>query len=849
MNKTRNFFIRVAAQSVLAMLCVVSAAAFGTDPADWPKEIVVDGERVVMYQPQPEKLEGNLLESRAAVSVEDVEDNGPVFGAVWFSTRLETDRDYRMATITDVRVLEVRFPGQEEDDVRRLRSLLEREMPLWDLKIDMDRLAATLELAEKREIAAEQINTAPPRILFVPGPAVLVTIDGEPRLKKVDDSDLMRVINTSFTLLFSPADNRYYLYAGKETWYVARELTGNWSILEVVPPQVAVWKPGPGDASEEVDPKEWERIQPGPPPVIYVSTEPAELISSSGEPEFTPIGGTSLLYMSNTDSDVLMYIPEQRYYVLLAGRWYGSVSLNGPWEYVAGEDLPPDFSRIPEDSRMGTVLYAVPGTEVAREAVLDAYVPQTAAIDRNKATLTVEYDGKPEFARINSTDLYYAVNTAIPVIWTGRWYYACDQGVWFVAPAPKGPWTVAISVPDAVYLIPPQSPVYNVTFVRVYRATPQVVYVGYTPGYTHTYVYNNTIVYGTGHYWPGWYGRYYYPRPCTWGHHVRWDPWSGWAFGISYSTSPYYFAVGRGGWYRGGWWGPAYYRGYGYGYYHRYRRVKHVEYRVKVPEPREVNIYRSKYNKVRLTTDIRDRPILWNKKSVGVSPRENNVFVDRDGNVHRRTDKGWQKRTKDQWQRHETVRPLETRPVREPVPFSKQGKVSGRPTEPTRSPTGPIPVKKPWKEREEAMERERVIVPAPMQPSKQREQRIRTEPVTGPVPTQKPHKQRERKVEREPATAPVPMHQPVKQRERGMRPEPSPGPVPEKQPVKIRREWDPRHAGSYQLDQSYKAREQGEERARSNREFRDQGKGAFPGNMPSNSPGNRPDSRWGGKGR
>ena len=67
--------------------------------------------------------------------------------------------------------------------------------------------------------------------------------------------------------------------------------------------------------------------------------------------------------MSNTDSDVLLHIGSQQYYVLLAGRWYAGAKLEGPWGYVPGDKLPPDFAKIPEDSEMGTVLYAVPGTD------------------------------------------------------------------------------------------------------------------------------------------------------------------------------------------------------------------------------------------------------------------------------------------------------------------------------------------------------------------------------------------------------------------------------------------------------------------------------------------------------
>ena len=62
------------------------------------------------------------------------------------------------------------------------------------------------------------------------------------------------------------------------------------------------------------------------------------------------------------------------------------------------------------------------------------------------------------------------------------------EGRAIVATGPRGPWAVAASVPAVIYAIPPSSPVHYVTYVRVYAATPQVVYVGYTPGYTGTIV-------------------------------------------------------------------------------------------------------------------------------------------------------------------------------------------------------------------------------------------------------------------------------------------------------------------------------------------------------------------------
>ncbi len=631
---------------------LLPASGWAQEASDggWPREIDTPEGLVVIYQPQPEKLDGNQLKGRAAVAVELKGSSEPVFGAVWFQARLDTDRAERTATSADVSVTRVHFPDQNEKKSQKLSDLLEKEIPKWQLPISMDRLISTLDLAEQRTEAAQTINTKPPKILFVAEPAVLISLDGEPRLKQEEGSELMRVINTPFPILFEPSEKTYYLYADTDTWYAASNIQGDWAVSNKVPKEVAARAPEAEPDTGEQEAAEDEK-EPGPPPKVIVVTEPAELISSNGKPEFVPISETDLLYVSNTDSDVLFHIKNQDYYVLLAGRWYTSAKLEGPWRYVPGEKLPSDFAKIPEDAEMGTVLYSVPGTDVAKEAVLDTQIPQTAAVDRKKAKLTVEYDGDPKFEKINGTKMTYAVNTPTPEINANKKYYACDQAVWFVSDKATGPWQVATSVPDEIYTIPPDSPIYHVTFVRIYMVTEDLVYVGYTPGYTNTYVYNTTIVYGTGYWYPGWYGTYYYPRPATWGFHVRYNPWTGWRFGFSYCNGPFRFTIGGGGWYRGGWWGPGRYRGYRRGYRHGYRRGRNAGYRSGYRAGRrnasQQNLYRNQRNKARTTKS----PATAGKraKASGMSNRANNVYADRNGNVHRKTDKGWENRTKDGW--------------------------------------------------------------------------------------------------------------------------------------------------------------------------------------------------------
>ena len=618
----------------------------------WPREIETTKGVLVVYQPQPDKLEGNILSGLTAVAFEMKDSKEPIFGAVWFEARLDTDRAERMATITDLTITQVRFPDQNEEKAKQLKTLLEEEMPKWNIPISMDRLMTTLEMAETRSKGTQKINTDPPKIIFMTEPAVLITLDGKPHLQQIEGSKLKRIINTPFTILFETAKNTYYLYADKDTWYTATEVLGDWAIAEKVSSEIAALAPKKKANAEGQPQQKEDKGEPGPPPKVIVATEPTELISSAGKPEFTPLSGTDLLYMSNTDSDVLMDIKKQEYYILLSGRWFVSKKMEGPWKYVAGDKLPADFAKISEDSEMGTVLYAVPGTDVAKEAVLDAQIPQTASVDRKKATLRVEYDGEPKFETITGTKMTYAINTATPVIQLDGKYYACDEAIWFVSDSAKGPWQVATSIPDTIYTIPPDSPIYNVTYVRIYNSTPEVVYVGYTPGYTSTYVYGTTIVYGTGYWYSGWYGHYYYPRPATWGYHVRWNPWTGWGVGFSYGYGPFRFAVGVGVWYRGGWWGPGRYYGYGHGYRHGYRHGARAGYRAGYRASHNNtyhnNIYRSQRNQARARTQTATvrRGAAVARTSTN---RANNVYADRNGNVHRKTNNGWENRSNQQW--------------------------------------------------------------------------------------------------------------------------------------------------------------------------------------------------------
>lgn len=676
---------------MLLLLCCTGFAFTVRAQDEWPKVINTnDGSVIKVYEPQPESLNGNTLKSRAAVSLQKDGQAEPVFGTFWAVATVETDRDNRRISVQSVRIPNVKFPGDiDNSTISYVKTTLEAQLPAVESDLPLDEILASLDMNTEQKKQAQNFNNTPPKIYYASNPSILVSIDGAPKLKRNNDWGVDVVVNTPFTIVKNN-DGSYYLYGGKK-WYRAPDALGPYNYSENPPSNLQKIATAV-DNQNNADPGYSDSTAVTQSRVvsdIIVTTQPAELIQTQGDPEFVDIQGTSLQYARNSGNDLFFDTDAQQYYVLLSGRWYKSAQLNGNWDYVPASNLPADFARIPEGSPKDNVLASIPGTPAAREAVMDAQIPQTAKVDRRTASTSVTYDGAPRFENIPGTHLQYAVNTQSSVLsYKGR-FYTVDKGVWFVSNSPTGPWAVSTDRPDEVDAIPPSSPAYNLKYVYIYDVTPDYVYMGYTPGYLNNYVCEATVVYGTGYTYAPWWGTYYYPRPYTWGFGVSYNPWWGWSLGFGYSYGWFHLGFGFSSWpgWCGGWWGPPIYRPpfhywggyYGHGYYGRgfygprygntfiSRNTTIINNRTYIN-----NIYhyrndvvtnnngRFAGNNVRLTNSQRlnggsMRPSAAapgnNGRTFGSARPGNRVFTDHDGNVYQRGNQGqWQQRQQRQWQ-------------------------------------------------------------------------------------------------------------------------------------------------------------------------------------------------------
>lgn len=433
---------------VATVALALAAAAVASAQVSFPQQIDAPAGKIVVYQPQPEKLTGIVLTGRAAMSLLPKGTKDPIFGAFWFSAKIDRDDEAGTTTLRDLRVTKARWPDSKPEQEKKFTEIVEGAAAKASLTISTESLSASLAAAEREQRSLAELKNDPPKIVFSDRLAVLLLYDGEPIWGDVDTSAYERALNTAYVVVRDKRSKRCYLTNGS-SWYAAAQPLGPWQSISDPPADLVAMLPKDDSGSPK----------PATPPAVVVATEPTELVVSDGTPDWKPVGDGELLYVENTETPWLRELASQQIYLLLSGRWFRAASTDGPWSFVRADQLPESFKKIPAGSDIGGVRVAIAGTDEAEDALLDAAIPQTAAIDRNKAKLEVQYDGAPKFEKIPGTAVSHAVNTPAQVLEIGGKYYAVDDGVWFVAAKAEGPWAVADSVPEAeIQKIPPSSP-------------------------------------------------------------------------------------------------------------------------------------------------------------------------------------------------------------------------------------------------------------------------------------------------------------------------------------------------------------------------------------------------------
>ena len=536
----------------------IAAEAPAPHPA-WPHVITADHASVEIFQPQAiDWKDYDRLTARAAIAITRQDSSKPLLGTIEVTLQTHTDAATEIVSLSHPSLITTHFPSLDTTQAIALEEKLRHALPQMQVR-QVPLSAILLSLKQTSHPATAELNNAPPEMFYRDKPASLVVFDGEPVLAPVGKSGLHFAVNTNWDV-FTEAGSWYLLNSG--LWLSAPAWSGPWHPVTHLP---AAFSHMPNDRNfaevrKAIPPKP---DRPAVAPEIIVTTKPADIIVTDGPPHFTPINGTTLQAVSNTNADLFFQPSSGTFFVLTSGRWFSARALTGPWTFASGK-LPPDFALIPEGSAQAHVLHSVPGTSEAELAVLRAQVPQQATLKRGMAKVTVVYAGTPHFKPIPGTSLKYAVNTSYQVIETGGHYYVCYQGAWFVGSLPTGPWVLAAAVPEVIYAIPPSSPMYNVTYVKVYGSTPVTVTYGYTAGYMMGFISAGVVVYGTGYYYPpvviAGPVPIFYPYPYTYIGRVVYNPANGaWVRGGAVygpnggvARGGTYYNPSSGAWARGG---------------------------------------------------------------------------------------------------------------------------------------------------------------------------------------------------------------------------------------------------------------------------------------------------------
>ncbi|HKR60288.1 MAG TPA: hypothetical protein VJS64_11190 [Pyrinomonadaceae bacterium] len=495
----------------------------------WPRGYSLPSEaQIVIYQPQVATWENQRhIVALAALSYVAKGEQKPAMGTIKIEADTQVSLEQRLVKFSTLKITEANFQTLSKEQTAEITAELAKTIPADDRLIALDRVLAQVDKSLIIPKNVDGLKSDPPKIFLSRTPAILLSFDGDPIWSPIKENELKFAVNTNWDVFQHEPTGIYYL-RNDTSWLMATDLKGPWTQPNKLPDS---FNKLPADDN-------WKEVKANLPgkhvanaPTVYVSTDPAELILVEGKPKFTPVPGTSLLWVSNTESDLFAMSEDGPLFYLVAGRWFRAPNWNGNWTF-ATPNLPEEFKRISLEHPRSRVLASVPGTQQAAEAVLLASVPQIARVNKKELKgPDVIYQGEPQYQAIDGTGLQRAVNTDKDIIKAGDTYYMCFQGIWFMSNTANGPWHIASNVPDEIYQIPASSPAHNVTYVTVEQddddSDDWVTYAA-VAGYTGLMIGWGCPVWGTGWYYPPYYyGGIYYPYWRTYGYGSWYNPYTG----------------------------------------------------------------------------------------------------------------------------------------------------------------------------------------------------------------------------------------------------------------------------------------------------------------------------------
>jgi hypothetical protein len=306
---------------------------------------------------------------------------------------------------------------------------------------------AELEKAKKAAIDARQVDlltgesgpdqkSPPPTLAKGPVPQIhvatsateLVVTDGEPKWVPVQGTELLYVENTTGHIFKEVADQKtYVLVSGR--WFRAPDLKGPWEFVAAN----ALPKDFPNIPDDS--PKENVKAAVAGTPQAKEAAIAAQVPQTSvvkksqvkmtppqydGEPQLRAIAGTSLQYVVNTATPVIM-VDTRDWYAVENGVWFVAHSAKGPWVIA---------TMVP------AVIYSIPPSSPLH------YVTYVKVYDSTPDTVVVGYTPGYQGSCVDPVTEVVVYGTGYPYTpWIGTYWYGPPVTYGFGVAIRYTPWT------------------------------------------------------------------------------------------------------------------------------------------------------------------------------------------------------------------------------------------------------------------------------------------------------------------------------------------------------------------------------------------------------------------------
>jgi hypothetical protein len=191
------------------------------------------------------------------------------------------------------------------------------------------------------------------QIFFSQTPALLIRIDGDPVYRRVDGTDLQRVVNTHM-LIVKDFSGAHYLKI-LDGWMETYSLADSWWTVSGVAPVGAEEAVKEASADKNIDLLDDASLrgaglkvslEQDKAPAIFIATGPSDLVVTDGAPRFATMPNSSLQYIANTSARVFREPTDQELYLHVPAGWFRAWKPEGPWQPLSNGDLPADLAGV-----------------------------------------------------------------------------------------------------------------------------------------------------------------------------------------------------------------------------------------------------------------------------------------------------------------------------------------------------------------------------------------------------------------------------------------------------------------------------------------------------------------------